>query len=304
MAYAEGACGGDGDDSPFSSLLSGLPATPPGYYREAIGRQHVLYRPPQCARVAPHCFHLDTVAAEHPLWSGYVWNASRALADALCAAPEWVRGRTVCELGAGAGLVSVVAARACGAALVVATDYPDEEVMRALRGNAGRNGPSDEDVYSQAPVERSCCTGNIHVLPYRWGDDATAVRACLPHPAAGFDVLLLADVISYHSAHTALADSVAWLLRRHEDAVALLAFSHHRPHVRQRDEDFFRMICQRHGLLAREWHAPVDMLPMFPDDPGEAVIRGRVHFMQLQWPRDGRNRECNSIPSCTRQDFT
>lgn len=52
--------------------------------------------------------------------------------------PSLVKDRRICELGAGAGLPSIVAGLA-GAEQVVVTDYPDEQLVANLAYNLDMN---------------------------------------------------------------------------------------------------------------------------------------------------------------------
>ena len=66
-----------------------------------------------------------------------VWGSSRNMSCFLCAHPELIRGQRVVELGAGAGLPSLVAA-SLGAEYVVTTDadkYSVEAMSRAVEHN-------------------------------------------------------------------------------------------------------------------------------------------------------------------------
>lgn len=64
-----------------------------------------------------------------------LWNAGRTISDYLeIHASSLVQGRTVLELGAGAGLPSIVCA-INGAAQVVVTDYPDVDLVQNLEYN-------------------------------------------------------------------------------------------------------------------------------------------------------------------------
>ena len=69
---------------------------------------------------------------------GTVWAASELLCDYLEANPTIVSGASVLELGAGAGVPGLLAAR-LGAARVQTTDY-HASVLDRLRHNAARNG--------------------------------------------------------------------------------------------------------------------------------------------------------------------
>ncbi|CAK0826740.1 unnamed protein product [Prorocentrum cordatum] len=65
----------------------------------------------------------DRLGTSEDATGGLVWPSAHALSAHLCARPELVRGRRVVELGAGTGLVGLVAA-ALGAEEVVLTDLP------------------------------------------------------------------------------------------------------------------------------------------------------------------------------------
>lgn len=85
---------------------------------------------------------LGTLAAEDPdfaspYWA-YHWAGGLALARFVLDHPEHVAGRRVLDLGTGAGLVAIAAAKA-GAAAVAAADI-DRYAIAALRLNAAHNG--------------------------------------------------------------------------------------------------------------------------------------------------------------------
>lgn len=63
-----------------------------------------------------------------------IWNAGRTIADYLEQSPGIVRNKYVLEFGAGAALPSIVCGLS-GAAIVVATDYPDADLIENIRYN-------------------------------------------------------------------------------------------------------------------------------------------------------------------------
>lgn len=88
-----------------------------------------------------------------PYWA-YQWAGGMALARHLLAFPEIVRGRRVLDLGAGSGIVGIMAAKA-GAAEVLAAEV-DEIARAALALNAAANDVSltviAEDLTAGPPI--------------------------------------------------------------------------------------------------------------------------------------------------------
>jgi predicted nicotinamide N-methyase len=74
-----------------------------------------------------------------PFWA-FAWAGGQALARYLLDHPELVRGRVVCDLAAGCGLVAIAAARA-GAASVTAVEI-DPLAAAAITVNAAANDAS------------------------------------------------------------------------------------------------------------------------------------------------------------------
>jgi hypothetical protein len=84
-----------------------------------------------------------------------LWNAGRTISLYLEErADQLVKDKTVLELGAGAGLPSLVCALN-GAAKVVVTDYPDADLIDNLRYNV-TNCDSLPDKSRVAPEVRTC----------------------------------------------------------------------------------------------------------------------------------------------------
>lgn len=76
-----------------------------------------------------------------PFWA-YAWAGGSALARVVLDTAEWVRGRTVLDIGCGGGIASLAAARA-GAARVLANDQ-DPWALAVTRLAAARQGLSVE----------------------------------------------------------------------------------------------------------------------------------------------------------------
>ncbi|WFD34465.1 nicotinamide N-methyltransferase [Malassezia cuniculi] len=191
------------------------------------------------------------LVGSHPLWGQYVWNAAPTLCEYLDANPDIIRGRAVLELGAAAGIPSIWSARH-GAARVVATDYPDPDLMDNLKINISKHA------------------GRVaSVQGYIWGSDPAALLA----EGGQYDAIFMSDLIFNHQAHGALLDTCDLCLK--DDAPALVFFSHHRPHLADRDMAFFALAEQRGYTCTHvgDWR----LQPMFPEDPGDEVVRATVH---------------------------
>ena len=113
----------------------------------------------------------------HDSCGGIVWESAFCLAQLLQRdGGKRVRGKRVVELGAGAGLLGMSAAK-LGAEDVVLTDHPS--ALPLLRRNVERNFPDE--------------TAAVSCIPLDWLDDAhlnAVVTAKGP-----FDVALAADVV-------------------------------------------------------------------------------------------------------------
>lgn len=72
-----------------------------------------------------------------PAYWAFCWGSGLALAQFLLAEPDWVRGRTVVDLGSGSGVAGIAAALA-GAGRVVACDT-DPQARLASAANAKLN---------------------------------------------------------------------------------------------------------------------------------------------------------------------
>lgn len=122
---------------------------------------------------------------------GVVWTGGIALAKCL---EHWgdsmIRGKRVLELGAGSGLVGLVA-RCLGAKRVVLTDLPD--VLPIIRANVEHN----RDTVSQYCADDGAKGAGIRISPLIWG------KTKLDEFEGQFDCILASEVI-YESIHAEL----------------------------------------------------------------------------------------------------
>lgn len=203
--------------------------------------------------------HLRMVK-KHALWGDHLWNGGRWLANHLEANPDLVNGKTVVELGAGAGLPSLIACK-LGARLVTCTDYPDNELIDNLAHNFSVNCEG---------------LGTSHVTGFLWGDDTSEIKKASDGP---YDVLFLCDLLFNHSEHTKLLKSSLDLI--HPTSTAFCVFTHYRPWLADKDLEFLgREEWQAAGWkwekIAKErWEL------MFEADRGDAEVRRTVHAYQL-----------------------
>ncbi len=153
------------------------------------------------------------------------WNASRSFASFLDRT-RLCQHRAVLELGAGGALPSIIAALT-GATRVVVTDYPDSPLLDNIQFNITKNVPSS-------------LQNLVNVQGYIWGHDTKPLRNILPPGSAGFDVVILSDLIFNHSQHEALLNTCEHAISESEPTACILVFyTHHRPHLAHRDMEFF-----------------------------------------------------------------
>ena len=178
-----------------------------------------------------------------------LWKASQVLSRFLeLHAEKYLTSQNVLELGAGAGLPSLVAAKHA-ARSVVASDYPDPELVDNLRFNINT-------IKVHQPPTRKL-GGVIAAEGYLWGADAKPLLAHLSPPSIAFqpefvssepssrqrrfNTLILADLLFNHTCHEALLSTIVLTLALPpEPARALVFFTPHRPWLFEKDLDFLR----------------------------------------------------------------
>lgn len=180
-------------------------------------------------------------------------------ADYLETNSNVTNGKTILELGAGAGLPSLMSSIK-GASHVLVTDYPDADLIENLQYNI--------DHCSFLPSPR-----NILARGFLWGADVEPLTATLP--AAGetgkrFDVLILADLLFNHSEHQKLLSSVQETLKRTAEARALVFFTPYRPWLLENDLNFFAIAKEGGFEVEKIFEKTMDKV-MFEEDRGVSV---------------------------------
>lgn len=144
------------------------------------------------------------------LMAHFVWQSSMTLASLLAGERlEQVNvsdKTTVLELGAGSALPSIVCDTILGAKQVVATDYPDPDVLAAMEENARTN---------------KC--QSLKVLGYDWAQDPSWL---LDQVGGKFDVILCADTLWMRQYHSLLRHALQGLVRDDQTQVVFAYMDH------------------------------------------------------------------------------
>ncbi|KAL2364714.1 hypothetical protein RJZ56_002378 [Blastomyces dermatitidis] len=218
-----------------------------------------------------------------------LWNAGKTSADYLeDKAREWVEGRDILELGAGAGLPSLVCA-ILGARTAVVTDYPDFDLVENMRINA----QACESLLSLGGTDGSSPKSSpLRVEGFKWGTDPETVLRHLPDDAGlgvdgrrGFDLLILADVIYNHPQHVQLITSVKQTLKRTRDAVAFVVFTPYQPWLFEKIVAFFPRAEESGFVVTKVFERMMERL-MFEEDPGDETLRRTVFGYELRWKEE------------------
>lgn len=138
----------------------------------------------------------DTQTEHWSLHASSIWVSALYVADHISElnlpAKETSTPLRLMELGAGAGLPSILIAKAYPHIRVVASDFPDPLLIRTLRENVMRNDAS-----------RNCA-----IVPHAWG--ATDSSPLLPTA----DIILAADTLWNQEVHAALLRTICAVLAR------------------------------------------------------------------------------------------
>eukprot|EP00740_Mantoniella_antarctica_P002614 CAMPEP_0181358566 /NCGR_PEP_ID=MMETSP1106-20121128/5584_1 /TAXON_ID=81844 /ORGANISM="Mantoniella antarctica, Strain SL-175" /LENGTH=248 /DNA_ID=CAMNT_0023471547 /DNA_START=576 /DNA_END=1322 /DNA_ORIENTATION=- len=151
--------------------------------------------------VDPSTFE-NIATAGHDATARWVWGAATATADWLCdRGMEWIQGKRVVEIGAGTGLLGLVAAR-LGASSVTLTDLPTELPLlrRNLAANVTSHGAGEGACADRVESTNSSADGgghcDVHVEACAWGDEQALAAL------GTFDVVLCSDVLYQNDENT------------------------------------------------------------------------------------------------------
>lgn len=212
------------------------------------------------------------MVSRHVLWGDHLWNGALWTAKYILDHPDIVRysegkSRRVLELGAGAGLPSLICAL-LGASVIV-TDYPDHELISNLDYNIDKLRTLVDTNQGDAKLD-------ITARGYLWGSSTEHLVSTY----GLFDIVILSDVVFNHSEHDKLIWSCKQCLK--EGGLVVCAFTHYRPHLAHKDLAFLEKAQAVHGndkWVFRVEKVEETMMPevMFPLDRGDAEVRRTVH---------------------------
>lgn len=217
-----------------------------------------------------------TMVSQQQLFAHQLYPAAVAIARLLDGSQLVCAGLSVLELGAGPALPCIVAALN-GARALVATDFPDAEMLRNTEANLRANLP--------AAAAARCRT-----VGHAWGRDCAPVLAALCELGggrAGFDLVVLSDLL-YELEHEALLRSCAACLSARPCARLLVAFQPHDPVNLHRQLRFFALAAQPPFELQARRLLCLRAPAMFDaaDAAGPAAWRVHVHLLRRAAHRD------------------
>lgn len=257
----------------------GLFDDPEGYYPPTPPPQVTTHVMKSGKTITLHTVGQSALDAHH------VWNGSRVMSDHFETHLDQIEGRTVLEVGAGAGLASISAA-VLGAKKVVMTDFPDADLVENMKKNVlgcEFMPGMTSDYFSSDNKDRV-----IEVDGFVWGaDPAHLLQYLLPSHGDNdkFDVLILADLLFRHSEHGKLVKTVEETMSRKAGSTTYVVFTSYRPWLQERDLGFFD-VAREHGFVVDKFLEVKMEKALFEEDPGDEDVRKTVTGWTLRWPAD------------------
>lgn len=203
-------------------------------------------------------FHIRLAQKHHSLWGELIWYAGRIVGSAIQTKKAGidVTGKSVVEFGSGSGLCTLCCATS-GAKKVVCTDYPDEILLDNLKYNTQN--------YK-----------NVSVIGHKWGTDVKELIDA--NEGEKFDIALMCDLAFNHVCHRQLLQSFSNCIK--DTGYGLIAYSSHRPHLKDKDDNLITMAREEFGFKTEEIFTEKHP-PMFENDPGDIEIRTTCHVYKL-----------------------
>mmetsp|Transcript_19596 Transcript_19596/g.18933 ORF Transcript_19596/g.18933 Transcript_19596/m.18933 type:complete len:286 (-) Transcript_19596:470-1327(-) len=132
-----------------------------------------------------------------------IWRASEHLCEFVINNPQIFVDKSVCELGCGLGMVSILLDKMGVCESIIATDG-DDDTMDLLRENIKTTGST------------------IQATKVYWGKDLNGFKETFP---TGFDIVIAADVVYEEEQAIPLIETVVKILKENATSEFLLAFA-------------------------------------------------------------------------------
>lgn len=113
-----------------------------------------------------------------------------------------------------------------------------------------------------------------------WGAPSQKLTSFLHAGCAGFDLLVLADVLFNHSEHRKLVSSVEQLMKKSLGSRALIFFTPYRPWLLEKDLAFFDLAREAGFVVEKVLERAMEKV-MFEEDPG--VSSGYIGPVRGAW---------------------
>jgi len=222
----------------------------------------------------PHELRLKLIATHHSLLGHKLWNSSRLLADIFDSGEVDLRGKCVLELGAGAGLPSLICALN-GAEKVVLSDY-ENDVDHSLVQNVQRNVDSIKPYVPNAD-------NVLFVRGLIWGYPVHPLLEPLdPNLQRKFDIIILADLIFNRSEHAKLLKTCYETLA--PNGTIWFAYGHHDPRKAHLDMRFFDIAAAPPFNFVFEKVREESRTDIFVENDGLDDQRNVIYLYHLKFP--------------------
>ncbi|KAK3186258.1 Protein N-terminal and lysine N-methyltransferase efm7 [Lecanicillium sp. MT-2017a] len=256
----------------------GLMDEPEDYYPPTPPPTKQMYTMKSGKEVTLHLVGSSPTEAHH------LWNGAKIVSDYFEDDPSRVKGKTVLELGAAAGLPSLVAG-ILGAKKVVMTDFPDPDLIINMQKNIDE---CDATVEPQGQIASA-----VETTGFIWGGDPVPLlerlqpdsKATSDESAPRFDVLILADLLFRHNEHGDLVKTIRETMRRSRDSAAYVFFTSYRPWKRDLDMRFFDVAREAGFEVVHVEERKLDK-PLFENDPGDLDVQKTVNGFEVRWPAE------------------
>lgn len=146
------------------------------------------------------------------LQAHYVWQSSVTMSERIASRNEnfivFKRGSSVIELGAGAALPSLVCAKLAktlGLDLVMATDYPSEELLKGIANNFRANNVDFTRLERIPLVNDDDELTGVAIAPLKWTNEGEDARR--------YDYAIMADTLWLPHLHDELISTLRRVLK-------------------------------------------------------------------------------------------